>query len=42
MIRESHGRVLFVVLKLYENRYRVITARDATGAEKKLYMKKWK
>jgi uncharacterized DUF497 family protein len=42
VIGESHGRVLFVVLKLYENRYRVITARDATRAEKKLYMKKGK
>lgn len=40
VIGESHGRVLFVVLKLYENRYKVITARDATRAEKKLYIKK--
>jgi uncharacterized DUF497 family protein len=42
VIGESHGRFLFVVLKLYGDRYRVITARDATGAEKKLYMKRGK
>jgi len=36
VIGESHGRVLFVVLKLYGDRYRIITTRDATGAEKKL------
>ena len=42
VIGESHGRFLFVVLKLYGDRYRVITARDATGAEKKLYMRRGK
>jgi len=42
VIGESHGRILFVVLKLYGNRYRVITARDATGAEKRLYVKRGK
>ena len=42
VIGESHGRALFVVLKLYGDRYRVITARDATGAEKKLYMRRGK
>ncbi len=40
VIGESYGRTLFVVLKLYGNRYRVITARDATGAEKRLYVKR--
>ncbi len=39
VIGASHGRILFVVLKLHGEKYRVITARDATGAEKKLYMK---
>ena len=42
VIGESYGRILFVVLKLYGNRYRVITARDATGAEKRLYVKRGK
>ncbi|MDP2766143.1 MAG: BrnT family toxin [Candidatus Methanoperedens sp.] len=42
VIGESHGRILFVVLKLSGDKYKVITARDATRAEKKLYMKKGK
>ncbi len=42
VIGESHGRILFVILNLSEDRYRVITARDATRAEKKLYMKRGK
>jgi len=42
VIGESHGRILFVVLKLGGDKYRVITARDATQAEKKLYMKRGK
>ena len=42
VVGASHGRILFVVLKLYGDRYIVITARDATGAEKKLYMKSGK
>ncbi len=42
VIGESYGRTLFVVLKLYGYRYRVVTARDATTAERKLYMKRGK
>ncbi|PXF59819.1 MAG: hypothetical protein C4B59_10440 [Candidatus Methanogaster sp.] len=42
VIGESYGRTLFVVLKSYGNRYRVITARGATGAEKRLYVKRGK
>lgn len=37
VIGESHGMVLFIVLKLRGDRYEVITARDATQSEKKLY-----
>ncbi|RJS69924.1 BrnT family toxin [Methanophagales archaeon] len=37
VIGESHGRILFIVLELYGDKYRVITARDATQTEKKLY-----
>jgi len=42
VIGESHGRTLFIVLKLYGHRYRVVTARDATTVERKLYMKRGK
>ncbi|CAD6491539.1 MAG: hypothetical protein CHKLHMKO_00146 [Candidatus Argoarchaeum ethanivorans] len=42
VIGESYERILFIVLKLYGNRYKVITARDATRAEKRLYMKRGK
>jgi uncharacterized DUF497 family protein len=42
VIGTSHRRFLFVVLKLYGDRHRVITVRDATGAEKKLYMRRGK
>ena len=42
VIGESYERILFIVLKLYGNRYKVITARDTTRAEKRLYMKRGK
>lgn len=42
VIGEAYGRVLFVVLKLEKGKYKVITARDATRAEKKLYTKRGK
>lgn len=42
VIGESYGRVLFVILKFYGDKYKVITARDATESEKKLYMKRGK
>jgi len=42
VIGEFHGRALFIVLKLYGHRYRVVTARDATTVERKLYMKRGK
>ena len=42
VIGESYGRTLFIVLKLYGHGYRVVTARDATTAERKLYMKRGK
>jgi len=42
VIGESYGRTLFIVLKLHGHRYRVVTARDATMAERKLYMKRGK
>jgi len=42
VIGEAYGRVLFVVLKLEKDKYKVITARDATRAEKKLYTKRGK
>jgi len=42
VIGESHGRILFVILKLNGDKYKVKTARDATRAEKKLYMKRGK
>ncbi len=42
VIGESHGRILFVVLKFDGDKYKVVTARDATRAEKKLYMKRGK
>jgi uncharacterized DUF497 family protein len=42
VIGEAYGRVLFVVLKLEKDKYKVITARDASRAEKKLYTKRGK
>ncbi|MCZ7402685.1 MAG: BrnT family toxin [Candidatus Methanoperedens sp.] len=42
VIGESYGKVLFVILKFDGDKYKVITARDATQAEKKLYMKRGK
>lgn len=40
VIGESYGRTLFIVLKLYGRRYRVVTARDATGREEIIYEKR--
>ena len=42
VIGESYERTLFIVLKLHGHRYRVVTARDATTVERKLYMKRGK
>lgn len=42
VIGVSYGRTLFIVLKLHGHRYRVVTARDATTVERKLYMKRGK
>ncbi len=42
VIGESHGRILFIILELYKDKYRVITARDATLTEKELYKIKGK
>jgi uncharacterized DUF497 family protein len=42
VIGESYGRVLFVILKFDGDKYKVITARDSTQTEKKLYMKRGK
>ena len=42
VIGQSYERTLFIVLKLHGHRYRVVTARDATPAERKLYMKRGK
>ena len=35
VLGESYGMTLFIVLKLYVHRYRVVTTRDATMAERK-------
>ncbi|WP_202320198.1 BrnT family toxin [Archaeoglobus neptunius] len=40
MVASSHGRVLFIVLEKVrgeKNAYYVITARDATNSEKRIY-----
>jgi len=40
LIGSAWGRILFIVLEKQRNGYFVITARDATKAEKKLYRKR--
>ncbi|WP_290898921.1 BrnT family toxin [Ferroglobus sp.] len=42
MIASAHGRILFIVLEKIigeKNSYYVITARDATNSEKRIYRK---
>ena len=38
VIGESYGRTLFIVLKLYGHRYRVVTARDANKGQRGNYI----
>ncbi|MDI6655104.1 MAG: BrnT family toxin [Candidatus Hydrothermarchaeota archaeon] len=40
--RAKSGRILLVITKKVDNKYRVITARDATPSEKALYVKRAK
>jgi hypothetical protein len=40
VIGESYGMTLFIVLKLYGHRYRVVTARDDNGREEIIYEKR--
>lgn len=42
LIGECHGRTLFIILKRCNDKYKVVTARDATKSEKKLYKKRGK